>query len=125
MPESDDALAHLEHIVRTISQRGCFSYLAVLKYHGEQKGLLSFSSPGFSLALDFPNTKKVHALLEEIDAYVSDIGGRVYLAKDARLSSVQFLKMYHKSLSKWQTIVRTLDPEGKLNSLMNMRLKLR
>lgn len=71
-----------------IARSGEGSFLAVLKTFGDRQpvGMLSFPQPGVTLALDFPNkgdrTKK---LFERLDAIVRDAGGRIYLAKDARM----------------------------------------
>ncbi len=125
VPEGELAASQLRKILEMIQESGQFSFLAVIKYHGEQRGLMSFSIPGFSLALDFPHNNAVLALLERLDDYVCEIGGRVYLAKDARLSKTHFERMYEKYLPEWRKMVRMLDPQGKYASLMAERLGFR
>ena len=60
----------------------------MLKTFGERAapGLLSFAQPGVTLALDFPNRgDRTYALFDRLDAIVSEAGGRLYPAKDARM----------------------------------------
>ena len=77
----------LRRIVRRIGSRRCPSFLAVLKRFGDgDPGWLSFPIPGWTLALDIPATLPgLAAFLDELDDEVAAAGGRVYLAKDARL----------------------------------------
>lgn len=46
---------------------------------------------GYTLALDFPRSKKVENLLNQLDKLVIKYNGRFYLTKDSRLSSSSFL----------------------------------
>lgn len=76
-----------------IGRSGEGSFLAVLKTFGDRPaaGLLSFPLPGVTLALDFPNRgDRTVALLDRLDAIVRDAGGRLYAAKDARMSRETF-----------------------------------
>lgn len=71
-----------------ISRCGEGSFLAVLKTFGNRQaiGMLSFPTPGVTLALDFPNKgERTLKLFERLDAIVREAGGRIYLAKDARM----------------------------------------
>lgn len=125
IPDHKNVDQDLEKILSLIQQRGCFSFLAVIKYHGPHQGLLSFPIQGFSLALDFPNNKKSRLIQAELNDIVCQFKGRVYLAKDALLSDKIFAKMYDKFLPKWRKIIKKIDKENKFNSLMSERLKLK
>ncbi len=80
-------------MLREISRSGEGSFLAVLKTFGQRNapGMLSFSRPGMTLALDFPNRdERTLRLFERLDAIVLEAGGALYPAKDARMSRRMF-----------------------------------
>ncbi len=89
--------AMLEEIARS----GDGSFLAVLKTFGNRKapGMLSFAQPGVTLALDFPNRgARTESLLARLDAIVGAAGGRIYMAKDARMPRAMFEAGYPRHL---------------------------
>ncbi|MCX4988935.1 MULTISPECIES: FAD-binding oxidoreductase [unclassified Streptomyces] len=115
----------LRRIVRRISERRCPSFLAVLKRFGEgDPGWLSFPVPGWTLALDIPaNLPGLGAFLDELDEEVADAGGRVYLAKDARLRPELLAAMYPR-LGAFRALRQELDPRGVFTSDLSRRLGL-
>jgi decaprenylphospho-beta-D-ribofuranose 2-oxidase len=99
------------------------SFLAVLKRLGPQgRGVLSFPMAGYTLALDLhiPNNELLE-LMNKLDAVVLEHGGRVYLAKDARLSAESFRAMYPR-YTEWLKIKNAVDPENKFSSSLSRRL---
>ncbi len=75
-------------MLKAIAASGDGSFLAVLKTFGQRAapGMLSFPQPGVTLALDFPNRgARTLKLFERLDAIVAEAGGRLYMAKDARM----------------------------------------
>jgi decaprenylphospho-beta-D-ribofuranose 2-oxidase len=89
-------------ILTKIADSGCGSFLAVLKTFGkgdEYSSALSFPIEGYTLALDFKVSPKVFALLDELDKIVLDYGGRLYLTKDARMTSATFHQSYGTAFS--------------------------
>ncbi len=81
-------LAATQAMLTEIARSSEGSFLAVLKTFGDRQpvGMLSFTRPGVTLALDFPNKgNKTQKLFERLDAIVREAGGRIYLAKDARM----------------------------------------
>ena len=66
---------------------------------------------------------KLFSLLDEFDAIVLQHGGRVYLAKDARLSPEAFRAMYPR-LNEWQAIKQALDPANVFSSSLSRRLQM-
>jgi decaprenylphospho-beta-D-ribofuranose 2-oxidase len=100
-------------------------YLAVLKDFGPANDApMSFPLRGWTLALDLP--RAVAGLGEALDAcdeMVADAGGRVYLAKDARLAPEMLRAMYPR-LAEWQGVRDELDPDGMWRSDLALRTGL-
>lgn len=108
VPEARGA-ASIREILERIAETGEGSFLAVLKQFGDVRspGLLSFPRPGLTLALDFPNRgKSTFALLEALDGIVCEVGGSVYPAKDARMSSRSFRRYF----PQWEQLEALRDP---------------
>ncbi len=104
------ARASIGEMLDTIAASGQGSFLAVLKNFGARPapGLLSFPMPGTTLALDFPNHgAPTLALFARLDAIVRAAGGRLYAAKDARMSGDFFRAAY----PQWQDFSRFVDPK--------------
>jgi FAD/FMN-containing dehydrogenase len=123
IPETPDIASKLRHFLETVHQCKGFSFLAVIKYHREGKGLLTFPLRGYSIALDFPNTARVRSMLPKLDQWVADHGGRIYLAKDAMLTPELFHKMYGKSATEWCEQIHDIDPDNRFTSMMSERLQ--
>ena len=110
-------------ILETCLKTGHIPSLAVLKRLGPGNGLLSFTIPGWTLAIDLPVKPGLLPMLDEFDRSIIDHGGRVYLAKDARLSSEAFRAMYPE-FPRWLSIKRKVDPEDLFSSDMSRRLRM-
>ncbi|HUO05659.1 MAG TPA: FAD-binding oxidoreductase [Candidatus Binataceae bacterium] len=117
----EESRAGLIETLEATSRSGRASFLAVLKKFGAQQGMLSFPMPGYTLALDFPVTDGLLEFLDSLDAMVLKRGGRVYLAKDARLRPESVRAMY-PNLARWQTVKAAADPEGRFSSNLSRRL---
>jgi hypothetical protein len=84
------------------------SFLTVMKVMGDHAsaGLMSFSGSGITIALDFPYSRAVLEGLPRLDDIVAAAGGRLYPAKDARMSGVNFRRFF----PQWQELLPFIDP---------------
>jgi FAD/FMN-containing dehydrogenase len=84
-------------LLQRIAASGAGSILTVIKTFADRPpaGLMSFPMEGTTLALDFPNRgPETLALLDTLDDVVAEAGGRVYAAKDGRVSRARFRAGY-------------------------------
>lgn len=109
-----DSYDGLVKILTMIQSSGQGSPLAVLKLFGKPNpnAVMSFPVEGYTLALDFKVNPEVFRLLDELDEVVLTHNGRLYLAKDARMSADVFHKSYPKKV-----------PSGTFESAQSKRLK--
>lgn len=122
IPE-ENGRQHLVEILEMIAASGCTPFLNVFKRMGEGQGILSFPFKGYTLAIDFPVTKKLAAFTPRLDAKVLQAGGRLYLGKDAMLDEKMFKDMYPQH-TEWLAIKKRYDPSGKFTSDIGRRLGL-
>lgn len=115
--------AGLREILERIGRSGRGSFLAVLKLFGPQDGLLAFPMEGYTLALDFPVRDGLLPFLDELDAVVLSHGGRIYLAKDARMSRETFEQGY-PNRDRFLDIVDRWNPGRPFRSNLTDRLGL-
>jgi decaprenylphospho-beta-D-ribofuranose 2-oxidase len=113
----------LTEIMTRVARSGTASCLSVLKLLGPGRGMLSFPMEGYTLALDFPATTATLMLLTELDAVVEAYGGRIYLAKDARMGAAMLRRGYAE-LDAFKSVRHAADPSGKFMSLQSERLCL-
>jgi FAD/FMN-containing dehydrogenase len=108
LPREENEKGILE-ILKNITASGLASFLAVIKVFGamQSPGIISFPAPGITLALDFPIRRQVSfKLLDRLASITLEHGGRMYSAKDARMTAVQFQAFY----PQWQEFARYIDP---------------
>lgn len=123
LPKAESYLG-LEKILTEISKSGMGSFLAVLKLYGpENNNYLSFPLEGYSLALDFKIKKGLFELLDRLDQLVLEFKGRIYLAKDARVSRKVFQQGY-PDLDKFKKVREIYAMDKKFHSLQSKRLGL-
>jgi decaprenylphospho-beta-D-ribofuranose 2-oxidase len=115
----------IAEVLTTLRRHHAAPFLGTLKRFGPASGsYLSFPGPGWSLAVDFPAWDRgLRIVLDHLDRRVAGLGGRIYLAKDARLRPDTFAAMY-RSLGPWRTARERLDPRGVFCSDLGRRLGL-
>jgi decaprenylphospho-beta-D-ribofuranose 2-oxidase len=115
----------VRRVIESLTTVKLASFLTVLKRFGPgDPGPLSFPMAGWTLALDLPvGHPALGRLLDHFDEQVITAGGRVYLAKDSRLSPAATRAMYPR-LDQWLAVRARVDPTGVLRSDLGRRLGL-
>ncbi|GAA1974432.1 FAD-binding oxidoreductase [Kitasatospora viridis] len=121
----DGRHAVLAEVLTQLQRAGGAPFLGTVKRFGPGSGCpLSFPLPGWSLAVDLPaGGPRLHAVLDRLDRRVAEAGGRIYLAKDARLGRAAFDAMYGP-LADWRAARARLDPDDTMRSDLGRRLGL-
>lgn len=114
---------NIRTILEQITKSDCIPFLNVLKKFGKGQGLLSFPFEGYTFAIDFPVTGKLRSFTQKLDKIVLEMGGRIYLGKDAYLDEVTFKAMYPQ-YKEWLLIKQKYDPENKFSSDLSRRIGL-
>ncbi|NKB35009.1 MAG: FAD-binding protein [Pseudomonadales bacterium] len=121
---SDSARSGLKEVLKLVSDSGRGSFISVLKKFGEaNQNLLSFPTAGYTLTLDFKQEASVFPLLQKLDEIVLAHNGKLYLAKDSRMSEDVF-KASYDSWENFLEIKNELDPQCRFASLQSNRLGL-
>ena len=118
IPKKNSRDATIE-MLDIIKSSGEGSFLAVLKTFDNKKslGLLSFPMEGTTLALDFPNKgPNTLKLFQKLDEVVMKSGGRIYMAKDNRMSREMFEAGY-PNYEKFKEYIKKQNTNTKNNIL--------
>ncbi|MFP4506183.1 MAG: FAD-binding protein [Cyclobacteriaceae bacterium] len=112
-------------LLKMISRSGHAPFLNVLKKFGRgmAESPLSFPMEGYTFAIDFPVRSGLKKLSRTLDQQVCDMGGRIYLGKDALLEQDLFRQMYPR-YTEWLEVKRKYDPENVFSSNLSRRLGL-
>lgn len=114
----------MRKILEVIVNSGKGSFLAVLKAFGTaNENFLSFPMEGYTLALDFKISEEVFQLVKQLDSLVVDMGGRIYLTKDA-LMTESFFKRTYPQWENFEEVRAKYGAIGKFASSQSKRLGL-
>ena len=121
----DESKGLIKKLIKELKQNNIPSFLCVLKRLGEgNNAMLSFPIKGWTLSLDFPSSNpKILPFLEKYDDLIQKAGGKIYLAKDARLSPKIFRKIYSRII-EWNNIRAKMDKNNLFQSDISKRLKI-
>ena len=118
------SLDGIMQILQFLQKNELYSALGVLKLFGkENPNLLSFPMEGYTLALDFKITSTLLTVLDELDQIVSELGGRIYLAKDCRMSQ-EIFEIGYPEAEQFRTIRKKYGMDSVFHSLQSKRLNL-
>ena len=119
-----DAVEPFKQIIRDIQKSGHYSFLNVFKLFGPgNRAPISFPMEGWNVCVDFPIKKGLGDFCNELDKRIMEFGGRVYTAKDSRVSAENFRRMYPRT-DEFVATRRKVDPAGVFVSDMARRLEL-
>ncbi len=121
----DAAGALVGRALAALRRVGALSALTVLKRFGAANPApLSFPQPGWTLAVDVPaGVDGLGDVLDQLDEEVVAAGGRLYLAKDSRMSPAMMAATYPR-LAEWQRHRDAMDVDGVFTSDLARRLSL-
>jgi hypothetical protein len=115
--------AKVREFCELVARLGGTGFLCVIKDCGaEGEGLLSFPEPGMSVALDLPCTPGIQELIDKLNRFVLDVGGRIYLTKDGYTRREHFEQMEAARLPAFQAVRDVWDPERRVRSALSERL---
>ena len=123
VPKSD-GVANMRKLLTEVTNSGEGSFLAVLKQFGKANdNLLSFPTEGYTLALDFKLNASTMQTVRRLEAMVLDMGGRLYLTKDAVMQETTF-KATYLNWEKFEAVREQYGAIGKFSSAQSKRLGL-
>ena len=121
IPRAAGAPAVREFMLR-LTKFGAASPLCVIKDCGpEGRGVLSFPLEGTSIAVDMAVSPEIQRVVDELNAFVIETGGRIYLTKDAFTTAADFRRMEPR-LPRFEAARAKYDPQRKLRSAQSVRL---
>ncbi len=117
-----DAPERARQFLEVLTSRQGASPLCVIKDCGPQgRGMLSFPMKGISIAVDLWMDERTQALVDALNEFVIDAGGRIYLTKDA-LTRPEHFRAMEPRLSSFLAVRRAWDPTLSIRSHQSVRL---
>ena len=123
IPKSD-GVANMRMLLTEVAKSGEGSFLAVLKQFGKANdNFLSFPAEGYTLALDFKLNPSTLQTVSRLEAMTVDMGGRLYLAKDAVMQETTF-KTTYPNWERFEAVRKQYGAIDKFSSAQSQRLGL-
>ena len=120
----ENSFQGVRSILTTLKKFKLTPTLCVLKKMGAQNSSpLSFPFSGYSLALDVPLSNTTLKALNECDQVIKELSGRLYLAKDARMSASMFHDTYPNLLA-FSKVRQKYNLQKQFQSLQSIRLEI-
>ena len=105
-----------------LTKLGGASPLCVIKDCGpEGKGMLSFPLEGTSVAVDMAVSADTQKIVDHLNEFVIETGGRIYLTKD-RFTRADHFKAMEPRLPQFLEAREKWDPKHRLRSALSVRL---
>ena len=119
-----DGVSNMRKLLTEITNSGEGSFLAVLKQFGaSNENLLSFPIEGYTLALDFKLSKSALMVVSKLEDMVVNMGGKIYLSKDAVMQEKTFKSTY-PNWENFEAVREKYGAIGKFSSTQSKRLGL-
>jgi FAD/FMN-containing dehydrogenase len=114
----------LTDMLDAIASGGLGSFLSVLKRFGAgvPDRPLSFPVEGYTLALDFPLSPAALTMMDRLDEITIAAGGRIYLAKDSRMTQRTFEAGYGAGRAALSVVIPRSAGNRSFASLQSRRL---
>ncbi len=112
----------VREFMRLLTKLGGASPLCVIKDCGpEGKGLLSFPLEGTSIAVDMAVSPEIQRIVDCLNEFVIETGGRIYLTKD-RFTRADHFRAMEPRLPRFLEVREKWDPQRRLRSAQSVRL---
>ena len=114
--------AAVRAFMELLTRLGGASPLCVIKDCGpEGRGVLSFPLEGTSIAVDMAVGADTQRIVDSLNAFVIETGGRIYLTKDRFTRAEDFAKMEPR-LPRFMAARAKWDPQHRLRSAQSRRI---
>jgi FAD/FMN-containing dehydrogenase len=121
LPRAAGARA-VRELMHLLTKLGGASPLCVIKDCGPQgKGVLSFPLEGTSIAVDMAVSPDLQRIVDHLNSFVLEVGGRIYLTKD-RFTRREHFRGMEPRLSAFLGLREKWDPNQRLRSAQSVRL---
>jgi decaprenylphospho-beta-D-ribofuranose 2-oxidase len=112
----------VREFMHLLTKLGGASPLCVIKDCGpEGKGVLSFPLEGISVAIDMAVSPELQGIIDHLNDFVIEVGGRIYLTKD-RFTRPEHFRAMEPRLPRFLELREKWDPKRRLRSAQSVRL---